>query len=431
MSRVTGGTGVTGNALVRYLLKQNIEVTTLVRRGSNRIGNLPLEDNRLRVIELNLNEYTSCPEELTDREYDTFFHLAWDGSRGLQKVVNRDNDRLQIANIQYDVDAVKLCHMLNIPTFVATGSQAEYGELTEGIDETAEAKPVNMYGMAKLCAGQMSRRKAEEYGIKHIWIRLFSNYGPYDETKSLIDTGIDALLRGESLSYTKGEQLWDYTYSYDAAKAIYLLSQKGKDGEIYNVSSGRPRLLREHIMDMHNIVAEDIAPRFGEVPYSDGAIMCMAPSNRKLCETTGFESEYSFADGIREILKIKQDTKEQGSNFIAQESSDRIREGKCTFVFDIDGVIAKYNPKLDYENSGPNKKMIEIVNKLYDYGNEIILFTARGSKTGIDWSKITEEQMKKFGVKYTELRMGKPAATYYVDDKSMSLEELYSIGEEL
>ncbi|MBR4795307.1 MAG: hypothetical protein IK050_02595 [Lachnospiraceae bacterium] len=110
---------------------------------------------------------------------------------------------------------------------------------------------------------------------------------------------------------------------------------------------------------------------------------------------------------------------------------EKIKSGDCTFVFDIDGVIAKYNPKLDYDNSEPNENMIEIVNKLYDYGNEIILFTARGSKTGIDWSKITEEQMKRFGVKYTELRMGKPAATYYVDDKSMSLEELYLIGGEL
>ncbi len=296
---VTGGTGVTGNALVRFLLKKNIEVTAIVRRGSNRLGNLPLEDSLLHIVELNLDEYVSVPEELKGPRYDVFFHLAWDGSRGLKKVANRDNDTLQIANIQYDVDAVKLCHELGIDTFVATGSQAEYGKLFAGITEEATPNPVNMYGMAKLCAGQMSRRKAAEYGIKHIWIRLFSNFGPYDDTKSLIDTGVGALISGNSLSYSAGEQLWDYTYSMDAAKAIWLLAQKGRDGEIYNVASGKPRLLSEHIKEMHEVVNASVEPKLGELDYGKDVIMEMAPSIEKLKKETGFEPDYSFADGIR------------------------------------------------------------------------------------------------------------------------------------
>ena len=69
--------------------------------------------------------------------------------------------------------------------------------------------------------------------------------------------------------------------------------------------------------------------------------------------------------------------------------------------------------------------MIRIVNRLYDYGNEIVLFTARGYVTKIDWRKETENQMKRWGVRYHELHMGKPNADYYVDDKMLSLEFLY------
>lgn len=103
----------------------------------------------------------------------------------------------------------------------------------------------------------------------------------------------------------------------------------------------------------------------------------------------------------------------------------KIRQGGQRFVFDIDGVIAMKRENLDYANAGPNERMISIINKLYDMGNEIILFTARGYVTGIDWEGLTKEQMGRWGVKYHELHMGKPNADYYVDDKMLDMDFLY------
>lgn len=102
-----------------------------------------------------------------------------------------------------------------------------------------------------------------------------------------------------------------------------------------------------------------------------------------------------------------------------------IRNGGKRFVFDIDGVIAMKRGDLDYAQAGPNERMIEIVNKLHDWGNEIILFTARGYVTGIDWYETTSRQMEQWGVKYDELHMGKPNADYYVDDHMLDLQFLY------
>lgn len=95
-----------------------------------------------------------------------------------------------------------------------------------------------------------------------------------------------------------------------------------------------------------------------------------------------------------------------------------------TFVFDIDGVIAQFCENLDYSSSGPVKSVIDVINELYDRGNKIVLFTARGYKTGIDWRDVTEKQMRDWGVKYHELKFGKPDATYYVDDKMLDLSVL-------
>jgi len=64
------------------------------------------------------------------------------------------------------------------------------------------------------------------------------------------------------------------------------------------------------------------------------------------------------------------------------------------------------------------------INAIYKCGHEIILFTARGSQTGIDWSDITKSQLQSWGVKYHKLLFGKPAADYYIDDKNLDLEFL-------
>lgn len=95
-------------------------------------------------------------------------------------------------------------------------------------------------------------------------------------------------------------------------------------------------------------------------------------------------------------------------------------DGAKTFVVDIDGVIAFLSPKNDYSLAEGNPEFIKKVNELYDAGHTIVLFTARGSKTGIDWHETTRSQMERWGVKYHELKMGKPFADYYVDDRLLS-----------
>jgi CMP-N,N'-diacetyllegionaminic acid synthase len=102
----------------------------------------------------------------------------------------------------------------------------------------------------------------------------------------------------------------------------------------------------------------------------------------------------------------------------------KISKGGKRFVFDIDGVIARLEPSNNYHLSEPNTPMIDVVNKLYEMGNEIILFTARGYVTGKDWSTVTREQLAKWGVKYHELHFGKPNADYYVDDKFIDMNVL-------
>ena len=81
---------------------------------------------------------------------------------------------------------------------------------------------------------------------------------------------------------------------------------------------------------------------------------------------------------------------------------------------------------MHYPNSLPIEDRIDRVNELYKQGHEIILFTARGTATGIDWRELTEIQLKKFGVSYNRLVFGKPNADHYIDDKGISDTDFFS-----
>lgn len=100
------------------------------------------------------------------------------------------------------------------------------------------------------------------------------------------------------------------------------------------------------------------------------------------------------------------------------------RETSRTFCFDIDGVIATIAPGNDYRLADPIESTIRLINSLYDAGHTIILFTARGSATGLDWEAVTSQQMRDWGVQHHELRLGKPAADFYIDDKLATLSEV-------
>lgn len=118
------------------------------------------------------------------------------------------------------------------------------------------------------------------------------------------------------------------------------------------------------------------------------------------------------------------DTEEE---FRRAEAFLTVARGGRRFVFDIDGVIAKLQPKNDYALAEPNTDMIRAINRLHEMGNKIILLTARGYVTGIDWEETTRRQMREWGLCYDELHFGKPNADYYIDDKMIDMNYLKEI----
>lgn len=143
-------------------------------------------------------------------------------------------------------------------------------------------------------------------------------------------------------------------------------------------------------------------------------------------------SDYIGYDDIQTIeryckVEFIERTPNISSTQIKKYLSDETRYN--TIVIDLDDTIC-YTINRDFENSKPNRLVIDKINKLYDEGWEIIIYTARGAKScktladrEIKYRVLTEDWLQKNNVKYTQLLFGKMNADYYVDDKNLSIEE--------
>ena len=94
---------------------------------------------------------------------------------------------------------------------------------------------------------------------------------------------------------------------------------------------------------------------------------------------------------------------------------------------DIDDTICTNTDKyLDYSKSLPIRNRIKRINELFDQGHTIIYWTARGTRTGINWFNVTLRQLKLWGCKFHELRMNKPAYDLFIDDKNINSDTYFN-----
>lgn len=301
---ITGPTGAIGMALIKKCIEEKTYVLAICHRGSERIANIPTSPY-VRVLEADLSELFAIDGSIEER-YDVFYHLAWKGTTGEA----RNDMYLQNQNVKHTLDAVELAHRLGCKTFIGAGSQAEYGRVEGRLSPETPTFPENGYGMAKLCAGQMSRSMCERLGMKHIWVRILSVYGPYDGAGSMVSSTIRTLLAGGHAPFTPGEQMWDYLYSGDAARAFYLLAEKGISGKIYVLGSGQARPLKEYITKIYQTVcqvkSETGSIGIGDLNYGEKQVMFLLADISQLAQDVGFEPEVSFENGIRDTLKSVQ-----------------------------------------------------------------------------------------------------------------------------
>lgn len=295
---ITGATGMIGNALLHECISNGVMVLAIVRPNSKNICRI-LDSPLVRIVECDLAELDRLDESIVGTDWDVFYHFGWNNA----SLTCRNDVVYQSLNIGYTIQAIKLAQKLGCKKFVGAGSQAEYGVLnTNIISPNSPTNPNTAYGIAKYTSGKMAGLWASQNGLDCLWTRIFSVFGAYDLSTTMISSSIRKMLKGERMQFTKGIQLWDYLYSSDAGHAFYLIGEDASGNKVYCLGSGQAKPLHEYIEIIHDIIDPNLEIGIGEIPYGNGEILNLCADIKSLQEDTGFVPKVNFETGISEVI---------------------------------------------------------------------------------------------------------------------------------
>ena len=289
---LTGATGFIGSAVLTELLRRKIRPLVLVRPESDR-SRLPALDAENILIFSKLDE-PALGETLRRQKPDVFIHCAWRGVGGQER-----NAEFQLAeNLPFTRASVELAVSSGCRQWVGLGSQAEYGNANRILDERGPAQPTTLYGQAKLAAGAEALALCAEKGLAAAWLRVFSTYGPGDHPHWMIPHVILELLHGRAPQVTRCEQLWDYLFVADAARAIVEVAD-GEISGVFNLGSGEAWPLKKVMEIIRAETHSPAVPAYGAIPYRPDQVMHLQADISKLRAATGWAPQVSLEDGLR------------------------------------------------------------------------------------------------------------------------------------
>jgi nucleoside-diphosphate-sugar epimerase len=296
---ITGANGFIGSNVVKKLADNGVFVTAVSRKNNN-----IMKSDNVRFISLDMNDINKLVD--LDVKADVFYHFAWGGVSGDERV----NIDIQLQNISWTVDALKVCKKINCNRFIGAGSIMEKETILRTLTQGDKPDLGYIYGGAKLAAHTISKAVAHNIGAEHIWGVITNAYGPGEISSRFINTTIRKIINGEKLSFSSAVQNYDFVYINDMAEAFYRIGLCGKPFYEYLIGSSHAKPLKKFILEMAQELCPDKELFFGKIP--SGSNLPLSEFDCSLIETdTGFKAKVDFKDGIKETMKWMMDVKNE------------------------------------------------------------------------------------------------------------------------
>lgn len=254
---VTGGAGFIGSAVVRYIINNTndriINVDKLTYAGNLESVALVADSERYVFIQADICDKSVLAEIFATHQPDAVMHLAAESH--VDRSITGPADFIETNIVgtytlleatraywsQLSLERKKLFRFHHISTDEVYGDlphpdEWESQETLPLFTEKTPYAPSSPYSASKASSDHLVRAWQRTYGLPCIVTNCSNNYGPYHFPEKLIPLVILNALEGKSLPiYGKGDQIRDWLYVEDHARALYTVVTKGEIGETYNI----------------------------------------------------------------------------------------------------------------------------------------------------------------------------------------------------
>ena len=290
---LTGARGFIGAHCLEALLERGFMVHAVSSRG--RQNNYP---RQVEWHHADLHNAEHLLRLMCEVRPEYLMHLAWDVSHGVYWS--------SLENLRWVKSSLSL-----LQTFIENGGERavmagscaeydwNYGYCTENL---TPLNPATLYGVCKSALQSICEAAGREANISTAWGRLFFLYGPGEHPGRLVPAVVTSLLDGEDVLCTHGEQIRDYLYVKDAARALVALLESEAAGPI-NIASGQPVVLKDLIGTAAELAGRPDLVRLGALAASKDDPPLLLANTCRLREEIGWLPRYTMQQGLEETIE--------------------------------------------------------------------------------------------------------------------------------
>jgi dTDP-glucose 4,6-dehydratase len=320
---VTGGAGFIGSAVVRMIIESSddtvVNVDKLTYAGNLDSLQSVAENPRYHFVQADICDSQTMTEVFSAYQPDAIMHLAAESH--VDRSIDGPGDFIQ-------TNIIGTYNLLEIARVYWNGLQAEkknafrfhhvstdevYGSLgDEGMfQETTPYDPSSPYSASKASSDHLVRAWYRTYGLPVVLTNCSNNYGPYQYPEKLIPLMLQKARNGEALPvYGTGENVRDWLYVDDHARALLLVMKKGKKGETYNIG-GHNEVTNIDVVRTLCAILDDREPAKDGRPYAElisfvadrpGHDMRYAIDASKIQRDLGWIPEETFETGLAKTV---------------------------------------------------------------------------------------------------------------------------------
>ncbi len=310
---ITGITGFAGRHLADFLsVKKSVQVYGLARRPGH---------SQKRVYACDMRDSRKLEALVGQIKPDRIFHLAAQSSVSLSWEDPKETfEQNLIGTLHLFEAARKMCPKARIQI---AGSAHEYGvppKKLGRINESVPVNPLSPYAISKAAQGFLACQYSGHFGMRIIRTRAFNHIGPRQTAEFVTSSFarqialIEAGRQRSEIFVGNLETVRDYTDVRDVVRAYWLVLEKGKPGEVYNIASGKGYTARQILNIYLRLSRARISIRRDRSRLRANDLPRLVGDSRKLALATGWKAQIPLENSLADILnfwreKIKNEKK--------------------------------------------------------------------------------------------------------------------------